>query len=50
MALVSFDLDLAVSKDLRDDRLHLHDTPSPGTSYTTPVDATSAGTIARDVW
>ena len=28
IALVSFDLDLAVSKDLRDDRLLLHDTPS----------------------
>jgi len=28
IALVSFDHDLAVSKDLRDDRLLLHDTPS----------------------
>src|SRR5918912_3676409 len=46
IALVSFDLDLAVSKDLRDDRLLPHDTPTTGPSYTPSVVAAgrAAGT------
>jgi hypothetical protein len=37
--LVSFGCDLAVSKDLHDDRLLLHDTPLNGPPYTTSMDA-----------